>query len=236
MFSRLRKALAAAGIAAAVAAPMSASAAAIELSLVLDASGSINSTEWNLQRNAYANALAAVIPTDGSIAISVVRFATTASVVYNMTTISSAADLTNLTTFFGTLSQSGNGSSTCISCGIIAGEGTFTGTATRSVIDVSTDGSWNVGVNPAGLASTVGTAAWAVSEDADVVNALGIGVMPNFASGPDSFNMMAADFAAFESALITKLRRETGQVPLPGALALIGIGLLGLGMARRRMA
>jgi len=75
-----------------------------------------------------------------------------------------------------------------------------------------------VGVDPAGAVGTVGTSAWAVANDADVVNALGIGIMPNFASGPDSFNVMAADFAAFESALIAKLRRETGQVPVPGAL------------------
>jgi len=231
---RSRLALAAAAAACALAFTPAAQAVPIELALVLDASGSINSTEWNLQRNAYSNALASVVPIDGSVAISVVRFATTASVVRPLTVISSAADRTALSDFFDTLAQSGNGGNTCISCGILTGEGTLTGTADRSLIDVSTDGVFNVGVNPAGPAGTAGTAEWAVANDADAVNALGIGVMPNFAAGAGSFNMSAPDFAAFETALTDKLRRETGTVPEPGSVALL-LAALGLGaMGRRR--
>ena len=68
----------------------------IELSLVVDASGSISSANWDLQMDGYTNAINAAMPTDGSVAVSVVRFAETAAVVRAMTTISSVADRTAL--------------------------------------------------------------------------------------------------------------------------------------------
>jgi hypothetical protein len=234
--TRLVSKLACTVVAAAAAAfAPAAQAVPIELALVLDASGSINSSEWTLQRSAYANAIAAAVPIDGSVAISVVRFAQTASVVRPLTVISSAADRSALASFFDALSQSGNGGNTCISCGIRVAEGTLTGTADRSLIDVSTDGVWNVGVNPAGPATTVGTAAWAVANEADAVNALGIGVVPDFNAGDGSFSVTAPDFTAFQSALVEKLRRETNFVSEPASAALLLIAL-GLGaFARRRM-
>lgn len=232
----LRRMLAAAGFATASAvAPLSASAAPIELALVLDASGSISSTNWTLQTQAYANALTGLLPTDGSVAVSVIRFGSSASVVRGLTTIDSATALSDLASFFTGLSQSGNGSSTCISCGIFEANGTFSSDAGRKIIDVSTDGGWNTGTNPAGGAGTSGTSAWAVENgNATVVNAIGIGITPNFAYGPNSFNMTAPNFAAFEESLTLKLQREIGQVPVPGGLALIGIGLVGIAVSRRK--
>jgi hypothetical protein len=231
MFLRMKKALAAVTVAAGLGMSAPASAVPIELALVLDASGSISASEWTLQVQGYANALAAVLPSRlGQVAISVTRFSTTASVVLGMTTINNAGDVAAIVAFFNGLSQ-GTPGNTCISCGILLAEGTLTGTAGKSIIDVSTDGFWNVGVDPAGPAGTVGTANWAVANDADVVNALGIGVMPNFAAGPGSFNMMAASFAAFEQALIAKLGRE---LPEPGPLALLALGMIAMVLTRRR--
>lgn len=184
----------------------------------------------------YANAIDAVVPTNGSVAISVIRFAQTATIVRALTEINSTTDRTALSSFFLGLSQSGDGSLTCISCGIFQAESTFTGSAIRAIIDVSTDGFNNIGPNPAGPSTTVGTSRWAVDVGrADVVNALGIGIStpPDFAYGTGSFSLLAPNFAAFESILTEKLRRET-TVPEPGSLALLSLGLLGLGFLRRR--
>jgi uncharacterized protein DUF1194/PEP-CTERM motif-containing protein len=199
-----------------------ANAASIELVLVVDGSGSINATEWNLQMEGYHDAILAAVPTDGSVAIGGVIFAETVSAFQGLTVIT-AGNIGTIADAFLNASRAGLGSLTNISGGIAAAEGIFSDTATKSIIDVSTDGAFtaSISVDPAGPAGTVGTAAWAVANSADVLNALGIGVTPNFAS--------------FETALESKIEREAG-VPEPGTMALLGLGLLGLGGAviRRR--
>lgn len=238
MFNKLEivSKFAAAFVATGVLAGFSSVAQAIpttELALVVDASGSINSTEWGFQMTGYHNALDTLLPTDGSVAISIIRFGRTATTVLGMTAINNVADRTTVSDFFLSLSQWGNGSTTCISCGIINAEASFSGSATNSIIDVSTDGGFNVGVDPNGPAGTMGTAEWAVSMAATSLNAIGIGVMPNFAHGPDSFALMATNFSTFSGAIATKIATEL-QVPEPGTLAIFGLGLAGLGIARRR--
>ena len=80
-----------------------------ELALVLDASGSIGAFDWNTQITGYSNALNTLLPIDGSVAVSVIRFSTTATVVLPMMTIDSVGDRTTLSNFFLSLPQIGDG-------------------------------------------------------------------------------------------------------------------------------
>jgi Protein of unknown function (DUF1194) len=80
----------------------------------------------------------------------------------------------------------------------------------RQIIDVSTDGVSNTGQND------VTAAANAVAAGIEQVNCLGVGGAANcnFIAGTGAFSINAANFAAFEAALTTKLAREIG-VPEP---------------------
>lgn len=118
----------------------------------------------------------------------------------------------------------------------------------RLVIDISTDG---VPTLPTGSGTPNPTdrtlaidAANAARQAGITVNALGVGgvdttfldalVGINPSATPTGFVQLAPTFLDFETALITKIGRET-TVPVPAALWLFGSGLLGLvAVARRR--
>jgi hypothetical protein len=109
--SKFASKVAAAFVATGVLAGFSTVAQAIpttELALVVDASSSMDANEWNLQMTGYHNALDTLLPTDGSVAISVIRFGTTATTVQNMMTINNVADRTTIADFFLSLSQAGS--------------------------------------------------------------------------------------------------------------------------------
>lgn len=64
----------------------------IQLCMVLDGSGSMSSTEWNVTRNGIANAIRDSVPHDGSVELSIVQFGVTgnARVEISPTIVSSA--------------------------------------------------------------------------------------------------------------------------------------------------
>lgn len=215
-----------------------ANAGVIGLALVVDGSGSISGADWTLQMQGYHNAIEAAVPTDSTIAISGTQFSTGSAVFQSMTVVTGANRAAIADNFQG---QGQFGGLTCISCGILSAFNDAMASGLqfdKLIIDVSTDGFWNQGVDPDGPAGTAGTAEWAVANGADVVNCLGVGggADCSFIHGTGAFSIAAANFGAFEAALIRKIRRETGQdVPAPAALGLLGLGLLALSLYRRRV-
>jgi hypothetical protein len=202
----------------------------LELALVLDGSGSIDSTEFNLQLNGYKSALSSLVPLDGSVAIGIWQFATTVRQEYATTVINTQADLDAIVKKFTVgdptvILKSGLGSSTNIGQAIKDAKVDLLGnliSGDRLLIDVSTDGAWNVGPNPATEANN------AITAGIDQVNGIFVGGASSSWVPTGSLIFTASSFTDFEPVIQQKLKREiTGLVPLPGA-SLMGLGLLGL--------
>lgn len=221
-------------------ASLSAQALPIGLGLVIDGSGSISPSNFNLQRNGYIAALTNVLPTDGSVAVGVYQFSSTAQTEFAFQVINNATDLANLVAAINGMSQLG--SLTAIGDGINLAASQMAaygwGNLDNAIIDVSTDGFNNTGANPVTAALNFVTAAAGTASGDGNVNCLAIGGSANcsFIAGPDSFTI-ATTFANFETALEQKLQQELGtSIPEPGALALFGLGLAGLRLSRSRKA
>lgn len=206
------------------------------LYLSIDESGSIGSTNFTTQMNAYEAALAAVVPLDGSLAIGVGTFSNGVFHEIDIAQINTQADLDALVAAVDSILY--NGGSTWIGSALQDAAGRISAYASTNslacgtincVIDISTDGSSYQ--DPVTIATGVGAA----TAGSITVNCLGIGGSADcsFSTG---FSVVDVGFDELEAALKAKIRRETGQAPAPAALLLIGFGLAGLGFARRKAA
>lgn len=214
------------------------------LFLTMDGSGSISPTNFTLQVDAYVSSLNTIFTADpslyGTIAIGGGIFGADYAEYFAVQTIEDAADLMDLTDAIAALDPGRGGINTGATAigdavtesaaALLAFE-TAAGIDLRLLIDVTTDGSNNTGTNPTTASSD------AVSDGIDAVNCLGIGAGATCAwVGTSGTDFGTADnFADFEAALTDKLEAETGaEIPVPGTLALLGLGLLGARAAKRR--
>ncbi len=215
-----------------------------ELSLLIDVSGSISATEYNLQMDGYGAAFrnAAnqnLIINGGGIAANFVFFSGAGqtqvsiwSLLNNVATINAfATTLENVVRPFS--GQTG------ISGGLLASRTSFVNNGfegNRLVIDVSGDGVENVSTD-----ANVRAQRDAAFASGIVINGLPIGpaslatYYTNNIITSNGFTLPVSTFAGFESAINQKLFRELGgEVPEPGTYAMMGLGLMGLAYFRRK--
>ncbi|QDZ06491.1 DUF1194 domain-containing protein [Sphingomonas panacisoli] len=219
----------------------------IELALLIDVSGSVDTTEFNLQRQGYVNAfndsaIQAVFASGKSAAITVVYWSGQAeqSQAVGWTLVNSAASASAFANLIAATSRPFSGSTAIGSAINYIAPKFFTNAfnGTRQVIDVSGDGATNEG------ADTLTARNAALALGVDQINGLPIlgesGLLAfyqnNVQGGAGSFTQPAATFADFDAAIKAKIGRElVGGVPEPTtwAMMVMGFGAVGFSLRRR---
>jgi hypothetical protein len=225
----------------------------LELSLVIDVSGSVSTAEYNLMMDGYANAFRdATIQSNilstaggdiGAIAVNVVFFASSAftTALDSFVLLDSLAAINSFADTLDNFLRPGSGG-TVIGSGMIKSTSLLSGDngfeSTNLIMDVSGDGTSNIAATQA---ASDAAAAAGITVNGITIGAQGINdfYVANVITS-DGFAIHATDFTAFSSAIQTKLVIETSggdtSVPAPATLLLMGAGLLGFSITRRRKA
>jgi len=222
----------------------------LELSLVIDSSGSIDANEFSQQVNGYAdafrqdNVIDSIVNSPNGIAVNSILFSSSAEVVIPFRLLQSREDVLGFADALAAIPRQGG--ATNISAGINLAVETlnFNGFDSGNIIiDVSGDGAQNTDGDVALSRDAALTAG--VSR----INGIAIGqdavfdfYQANVIGGTDAFVLQADSFDDFDAAISDKIELEVGvsdspattPVPAPGAIGLIGLGMVTIGLAMRR--
>jgi hypothetical protein len=225
----------------------------LELVLLIDVSGSVSAGEYNLQKQGYVDAFksaavqnAILGSVGGAIAVTYVEWSgnTQQSIEVGWTLINSVATADAFGDAIGAATRNFSGN-TAIQAAMSFGGGLFANNGfegARLVMDVSGDGadnnttSCNRVVNPrcgADIALGLGVNAingLAILGEANLLTYY----QNNVRSGAGGFAVAVDGFEDFGAAIQGKLQREINPVPEPGTLLLLGSGLTGYVLRRRR--
>lgn len=231
----------------AVVAPARAEPVDLELGLLIDVSGSVDATEFALQRGGYVSAFRkatvqnAITASPNGVAVSLIYWSSSneQQQAVGWTLLKTAADADAFANAIEATSRPFSGL-TGIGAGLNFATPLFSGNGyegTRLVIDVSGDGEDNDSNLAAARANAL---AAGIS-----INGIAIGdpallnyYQNNVIGGANSFALGATTFQDFEAAIETKLKAEINNeppvIPAPPALALAAFAGLTLGVRRWR--
>ena len=223
----------------------------LELSLLVDVSGSIDTTEFNLQKNGYASAFTnasiinAIIAGTGvhhSIAVNLVYWSGNAqqSQVVGWTLINDATSSIAFANAINATTQlfSGNtapGSAINFDVPLF---GTNLYEGDKKIIDVSGDGEQNDGANTATARNNAAAAGFTINGLAIGNTSLVAWYTANIKT-TDGFVLQASTFNDFGTAVNQKILQEVTPgpvIPEPATMLLMGSGLFGTVFLRRKQA
>jgi len=220
----------------------------LELSLVIDVSGSVNGSEYNLMMDGYANAFRNTAVQNnilgginGAIAINTVFFSSSAfsTSLDNFVLLDSTAAINSFADTLDTFTRPGRGGTrihtgTNKAINLLDADTLYE--TTRHIIDVSGDGAGNISADQAarGVAESKNYTINGITIGSNSINTF---YTDNVITS-DGFALHANSFAEFEQAILQKLKAETNtnpnnNVPEPATVALLSLGLLGFRFSRK---
>ncbi|EPR38657.1 PEP motif putative anchor domain protein [Desulfovibrio sp. X2] len=218
----------------------------LELALLVDVSGSVDSSEYALQKNGYINVFnnIASFGSFDPFAVTYIEWAGSSEQA-QLVQWTLITDLVSAQAFASSLAATSRafsgltapGSAINYTLPLFDGNG-FEGS--RLVIDVSGDGSQNSGTSTSAARDAAVAAGFTINGLPILGSESGLDTwyQNNVIGGPGSFITVADSFADFQDAVFQKLEREVVVDPVatpePASMLLVCVGLLGMGSRRLR--